>query len=171
MEVNSPWSLSAFILWKIVHQSSTKPLLLCSTEERTSYGFGATWTDDRIFIFGWSISKIILIRLISVLWHPPPETAAGVASKAVRSEQKLTAVWMESFPLGDWFKPSTVSQSSHLRVSFNMFPPSKKQQQMGMRYFQPGYACHLTERILLDSEVFVQFYRVTKQNYKSNSTF
>lgn len=92
-----------------------------------------------------------------------------------QSEQReLTAIWTENFPLGERYVPRFVSQSSHLRVSFNMFPPSKEpqlKQQMGMRYFQPGYACHLSDRILFDSKVFVQLYWETMQNYKSYHTF
>ncbi len=49
MEVNGDQKLFGY-------QHSSKYHLLCLTEERNSYRFGATWgwvNDDRIFIFGW----------------------------------------------------------------------------------------------------------------------
>ncbi len=41
-----------------------KYLILCSEDERSSYGFGTTWgwgINDRIFIFGWTMSLMALL--------------------------------------------------------------------------------------------------------------
>jgi len=159
--LTAPWPLSGFIWKKTVHQYSTK----C---------FETTWIDD---------DRIFLFRSVSVVWHLAPRFKTSIwviccqlieAHQWQSEQRELPAIWTENFPLGEWYIPSFVSQSSHLRVSFNMFPPSKEpqlKQQMGMRYFPPGYACHLSDRILFDIKVSVQFYWETMQIYKCDHTF
>ncbi len=52
------------------YKLSSKYLPLCSAEQRNSYRFGTTWgwvNDDRIFIFGWTISLSIDFQFPTLL--------------------------------------------------------------------------------------------------------